>query len=170
MAVGELGTNGEERRLSTEVATRIEQGARKRQEDAVSAVANEDGSWVIAVADGVGGVRRGDEAAPAALAALPQRISGDDEMTAAFAAANRAVRALAPPNSMYALDEDMPGYWAVEPVTTLAVAAWTPEQGMTAAWVGDSIMWSLRVFLGFGLLGSAGSGYVVRMPRASKLV
>ena len=29
---------------------------------------------------------------------------------------------------------------------------------------------SLRVFLGFGLLGSVGSGYVVRMPRASKLV
>lgn len=140
MAVSGLGTNGEGRRLSTEIATRIEQGARKRQEDAVTAAANEDGSWVIAVADGVGGVRRGDEAAPAAIGALPQRISGDADMAEAFAAANRAVRALAPPNSMYALDEDMPGYWAVEPVTTLAVAAWTPEQGMTAAWVGDSIV------------------------------
>ena len=153
MAVSGLGMGGDVRRLSAEVATRIEQGARKRQEDAVTAAANEDGSWVIAVADGVGGVKRGDEAAPAALAALPQRISGDDEMTAAFAAANRAVRVLAPPSSMYELEEDMPGYWAVEPVTTLAVAAWTPDQGFTAAWVGDSIVCVMPVAADSGWSG-----------------
>lgn len=151
--IGGLGTGGDDRRLSTDVATRIEQGARKRQEDAVTAVVGADGSWVVAVADGVGGVKRGEEAAPAAIGALPQRISGDAEMVEAFAAANRAVRALAPPNSMYALDEDMPGYWAVEPVTTLAVAAWTPEQGMTAAWVGDSIVCVMPVSAGAGWCG-----------------
>ncbi len=119
----------------------------------MSVVVNPDGSWVLAVADGVGGVKRGEEAAPAALGALPHRISGEDEMTAAFAAANRSVRSLAPSHSLYPSDEDMPGYWGVEPVTTLAVAAWTPEDGMRAAWVGDSIPFLVPVAAGRGWHG-----------------
>ena len=136
---------------SADVSTLIAQGPRERQEDAVSAASDDsDGSWVIAVADGVGGVAGGELAAPAALGAVPGRISSDEEMLDAFAAANAAVRGLAPPESPYDDDEDLPGIWGAEPVTTLAVAAWTPAGGLVAASVGDSMVFAVPLQPGRG--------------------
>ena len=104
------------------------------------AVANADGYWVIAVADGTGGSINAEEVAPAAVAALPRRIASDAEMTAAFAAANLAARELGPADSRARLDEDLVAGWTADPDTTLVVAAWTPEGGLVAAWIGDSVV------------------------------
>ena len=123
-----------------ELASLIEQGDREYQQDAVRTVANADGSWVIAVADGTGGGINTEEVAPAAVAALPGRIASDEEMTDAFAAANLAVRQWGTPESRARLDEDLPAGWTLDPDTTLVVAAWTAEGGLVAAWVGDSVV------------------------------
>ena len=123
-----------------DVASLIEQGDREYQQDAVHTVANEDGSWVIAVADGTGGGINAEEIAPASVAALPGRIASDEEMTEAFAAANRAARQLGTDESRSRLDEDLRAGWTMDPDTTLVVAAWTPEGGLAAGWIGDSVV------------------------------
>ena len=122
------------------MASLSEQGDREYQQDAVRTIANHDGSWVIAVADGTGGGINTEEVAPAAVAALPGRIASDEEMTDAFAAANLAARQWGTPESRARLDEDLPARWTRDPDTTLVVAAWTPEGGLVAAWVGDSVV------------------------------
>ena len=126
--------------MAVQTATRIEQGRRELQEDAVAAHVEADGSWMIAVADGTGGGIRTTEAAGAALAALPPRIGSEDAMTAAFAAANAAVRALTSNDSHQPINEDLGDARSVEPDTTLAVAAWTQRGGLLSAWVGDSMV------------------------------
>ena len=126
--------------VAVQTATRIEQGRRELQEDAVAAHVEADGSWMIAVADGTGGGIRTAEAAGAALAALPPRIGSEDAMTAAFAAANAAVRALTANNSHQPLNKDLGDARSVEPDTTLAVTAWTARGGLLSAWVGDSMV------------------------------
>ena len=123
-----------------DLASLIAQGDREYQQDAVRTVANDDGSWVIAVADGTGGGINAEEIAPAAVAALPGRIASDEEMTEAFAAANRAARQLGTESSRARLDEDLWAGWTSDPDTTLVVAAWTPEGGLVAGWVGDSVV------------------------------
>ena len=120
--------------LTTDIATRTEIGPRDRQEDRVRAVLNPDGSWVIAVADGLGGHPFGDEAAQAAVDAMPDRIASSHEMTAAFDAANAAAWALHPEMRGRAQ-----GYSSVIALTTLVVGAWTTEGGLLVSWVGDSM-------------------------------
>ena len=117
----------------------MEIGDRELQEDAWRAIVNSDGSWMLAVADGLGGAARSEEAAPAAVNALPNRIETRQEMLQAFSDANAAVRALAPIDSRFPVEVDMPGVWGCEPVTTLCVMAWTPNTGLLGAWIGDSI-------------------------------
>ena len=136
--------------MAVQTATRIEQGRRELQEDAVAAHVEADGSWMIAVADGTGGGIRTTEAAGAALAALPPRIGSEDAMTAAFAAANAAVRALTANNSHQPLNEDLGDARSVEPDTTLAVAAWTQRGGLLSAWIGDSMVLLIPVDGGVG--------------------
>ena len=98
-----------------------------------TALCAEDGSWVIAVADGLGGLPRGAEAAEAAVAALPSRIGSEADMDRAFVAAHRAVAALAA----------SPAAWRFSPercpMTTLCVAAWTPDGGLIVAQMGDTL-------------------------------
>ena len=122
-----------------DVAWAIEQGAREHQQDAVRTSVGDDGSWMIAVADGTGGGINANHAAPAAVGALPDRIASDEEMIEAFAAANRAVREFGPDSSKEAMDEDLSAGWAADPDTTLVVAAWTPEGGLVIGWIGDSV-------------------------------
>ena len=103
---------------------------------------------MIAVADGTGGGINTEEIALAAVAALPGRIASDEEMTAAVAAANCAARQLGTAESRARLDEDLAAGWTADPDTALAVAAWTPEGGLVAAWVGDSMVMILPVHEG----------------------
>ncbi len=131
--------------VSTDIATRCEVGPRGRQEDRVRTVVNNDGSWMMAVADGLGGHPFGDEAAQAAVDALPERISRPAEMAAAFDAANAATWALHP--EMRSPDE---GLSSVIALTTLVVAAWTPQSGLLVSWVGDSMAFLVPVAGGPG--------------------
>ena len=55
-----------------------------------------DGSWVIAVADGVGGHPEAPDAAQAAVEGLPERVGSLDAMGDAFVAASERVAVLAP--------------------------------------------------------------------------
>ena len=118
--------------MTADIATRTEIGSRDRQEDRVRTIANRDGSWVMAVADGLGGHPFGDEAAQAAVDALPARIGSTAEMEAAFNAANAAAWSLHP--EMRSADEGE----SMIALTTLVVAAWTPQGGLLLSWVGDS--------------------------------
>ena len=124
---------------ASDLSSLIAQGDREHQQDAVRIAANPDGSWVIAVADGTGGGINANDVAPAAVSVLPQRIASEDQMTAAFAVANRAARKLGTPESRSRLDEDLDAGWTSDPDTTLAVASCTPEGGLLSAWVGDSM-------------------------------
>ena len=118
--------------LITDVATRTDVGPRDRREGRVRAVVNADGSWVMALADGLGGHPFGDEAAQAAVDALPARTGSTAEMGAAFDAANAAAWGLHP--EMRAADEAE----SMIALTNLVVAAWTPKGGLLLSWVGDS--------------------------------
>ena len=120
--------------LTTDIATRTEIGPRDRQEDRVRAIVNPDASWVLAVADGLGGHPYGDEAAQAAVDVLPERIASTYEMTVAFDAANAAAWSLHP--EMRALNGGLSSGIAL---STLVVAAWTPESGLLVSWIGDSM-------------------------------
>ena len=95
---------------------------------------SDDDSWVIAVADGLGGHARGDEAAQAAVEGLPQRIDSEVEMAMAFAEANERVLALSGPRKR---NRRVPLF--ALPMSTLCVAAWTPEGGLLIGWMGDTI-------------------------------
>ncbi len=117
------------------VAAVSDTGPRKVNEDRALAVLSEDdGSWVIAVADGLGGHTRGDEAAQATVEGLPRRIASPDEMAAAFGEANERVLALTGPEEW---SRRLPLF--MFPMSTLCVAAWTPEGGLLIGWMGDTL-------------------------------
>ncbi len=117
------------------VAAVSDVGPRRVNEDRASAVLSEsDGSWVIAVADGLGGHTRGDEAAQVALDGLPGRIASADEMAAVFGEADERVLALTGPETW---QKNLPLF--MFPMSTLCVAAWTPEGGLLIGWMGDTL-------------------------------
>ncbi|MCY4666006.1 MAG: protein phosphatase 2C domain-containing protein [Acidimicrobiaceae bacterium] len=109
------------------------------EDRAIAVVSEDDGSWVIAVADGLGGHTRGDEAAQAAVEGLPQRIAGADEMAVAFGEANERVLALTGPEQW---SRALPLH--MFPMSTLCVAAWTPEGGLLIGWMGDTLPFMAR--------------------------
>ena len=110
-------------------------GPRRVNEDRALAVISEsDGSWVIAVADGLGGHTRGDEAAQAAVEGLPERVASADDMAVAFGEANERVLALTGPETWR---KNLPLF--MFPMSTLCVAAWTPEKGLLIGWMGDTL-------------------------------
>ena len=116
------------------VASATDIGPRRVNEDRSFTERSDDGAWVIAVADGLGGHPRGDEAAQAAVDGLPPRIGSRQEMVDAFAAADARVLALSGAASR-------PGRTPLYmfPMSTLAVAAWTPAGGLLIAWMGDTL-------------------------------
>ena len=136
-----------------DLASLTEVGERSAQCDAVRAEGNPDGSWMIAVADGTGSGIGAEQVASTAITALPRRITSDGEMLAAFVAANAAARSVGPDDAPYRLDEDMVPISSREPETTLAVAAWTPEGGLHAAWVGDTMVFVVPLDGGRGWHG-----------------
>ena len=119
---------------SAPVAALTDIGPRKVNEDRAFTAVADDGAWMIAVADGLGGHVRGDEAAQAAVEGLPQRIDNEAEMAAAFAEANERVLAL---SGQRKWDRWVP--LSRLPMSTLCVAAWTPEGGLLIGWMGDTI-------------------------------
>ncbi len=113
-------------------------GPRQVNQDRASAVISDDGSWVIAVADGLGGHVRGDEAAQAAIEGLPQRIGTAEEMAVAFGEANERVLALT--NA----EKWRQDHWQILdlsefPMSTLCLSSWTPEGGLLIGWMGDTL-------------------------------
>ena len=84
-------------RLVASVATATTTGPRPANEDrAFTAVSPDDGSWVIAVADGISGSANPHTAAQAATEGLPARIGSLEEMRDAFLAAAARVDAVVP--------------------------------------------------------------------------
>ena len=132
--MGALPSGGRSAKAAT-VAVRSDAGPREVNEDrSFTALSAEDASWVIAVADGLSVHHpRGAEAAEVAVAALPSRIASEADMEQAFVAAHRAVAALAP----------SPTTWVHSmklcPMTSLCVAAWTPEGGLIVAHMGHTL-------------------------------
>ena len=125
-----------------------------------------DGSWVIAVADGVGGHPEAADAAVAAVEELPERIDSLDAMKNAFVAASDRVLALAPSWDAFMADRRAEcssdavfeslhaDRWTFEswfwrytadcPLCTLCVAAWTPTGGLLVASMGDTLAFEVR--------------------------
>lgn len=116
-------------------------GPRAVNEDSMFTAVSDDGAWVIAVADGLGGHARGDEASQAAVRGLPERIESAADLAMAFADANERVLDL----SRVLREENSWVRPAMIPMSTLCVAAWTPEGGLLIGWMGDTMpfaVWS----------------------------
>ena len=120
-----------------------------------------DGSWVIAVADGVGGHPEAPDAAQAAVEGLPERIGSLDAMGDAFIAASERVAVLAPSrDDFWAAERAECGdtvfdlmvrsgasayrYLARCPLCTMCVAAWTPAGGLLVAAMGDTLAFEVQ--------------------------
>ena len=116
------------------VAALTDIGPRGVNEDSMFTAISDDGAWVIAVADGLGGHARGDKASQAAVGGLPERIAGAADMATAFSDADERVLALS-------ASLRQKGYWVPHsiPMSTLCVAAWTPEGGLLIGWMGDTM-------------------------------
>ena len=143
---------------SWSVAALTDIGPRKVNEDRMFTAVSDDGAWVIAVADGLGGQPRGDEAAQAAVEGLPQRIDNEAEMAMTFAEANERVVALfGPPERSRRIP------LRTIPMSTLCVAAWTPEGGLVIGWMGDTIPFVVKS-------GPGGfTGYCCGVPHRSPI-
>lgn len=114
-------------------------GPRDQNQDAACCRIRGDGSWLVAVADGLGGHPRGRAAARRAIKALPGCVAGAAEMHAAFQAGHQAVTKLAP-SHLRQTRRDL----RMCPATTLSVAAWTAETGLTVGIAGDTrtvVLW-----------------------------
>ena len=93
----------------------------------------DDGSWVIAVADGLSGHPQGDTAATAAVADLPQRIASTEVTQQVFEDAHEEVASPAPwPGASKGAPQ-------LCPMATLCVAAWTPDSGPIVGQMGDTL-------------------------------
>lgn len=114
-------------------------GPRQQNQDDARCRLRSDGSWLIAAADGLSGHPRGRAAARRATEALPKRISGPAEMFSAFETAHKSVVTLTPSHLRSTMRDVH-----LCPATTLAVAAWTPEDGLTVGIAGDTrvlVLW-----------------------------
>ncbi|WP_420446061.1 protein phosphatase 2C domain-containing protein [Candidatus Poriferisodalis sp.] len=116
-----------------------ELGPRDENQDHARIRLHYDSSWLIAVADGLGGHPRGRAAARAAIKSLPHRIDTPDEMSAAFKAAHEAVFELAPKHLRCSRSGGRRC-----PASTLCVTAWTPSGGLVVGIAGDTravVLW-----------------------------
>ena len=115
------------------VAWLTDMGPREENQDRARCRLEADGSWLVGVADGLGGHPRGRDAARAAVKSLPRRISTSDEMFETFKTANEAVAELAPRRVQCSRREAHRC-----PASTLCVAAWTPSGGLLVGIAGDT--------------------------------
>lgn len=117
------------------VAALTDVGPRQVNEDRMFTAMSDDGAWVIAVADGLGGHARGDEAAQAAVEGLPERIGSESDMANAFAEADERVLTLSAAARRRSLRVSLTRI----PMSTLCMAAWTPGGGLLIGWMGDTL-------------------------------
>ena len=103
------------------------------QDDVYANVANDD-SWVIAVADGLGGHERGEVASKLAIKAIPSTIDSHEQMKEVFRAGHNAVSHLADPHFRHSFS----GLRHC-PMTTLCVVAGAADGKHIVAWMGDTI-------------------------------
>ena len=116
------------------VAWSSDVGPRDENQDRAVAHVGSDGSWMVAVADGMGGPPRGREAAIGAIRGLPRRISTPEELNDGFAAANDQVARLTPAHLRFTMSD-----FHLCPAATLCAAAWTPEGGLLVGYAGDTV-------------------------------
>lgn len=109
-------------------------GPRRENQDRAVARVSDGGSWLVAVADGMGGQPRGAEAAQAAVDALPSSAAGPGEMRAAFEAAAQAVGLLAPEHLRYSFSSTH-----LCPAAVLCVASGDASGRCTVAYAGDTM-------------------------------
>ena len=140
--IGKPGEEPTQRRSErrTSVAALTDIGPREVNEDRMFTALADDGAWVIAVADGLGGHERGDEAAQASVEGLPERVESDADMAVAFAEANERVVGV----SGFSRTQRLRVPVREIPMSTLCVAAWTPEGGLLVGWMGDTIPFVVR--------------------------
>ncbi len=123
------------------VACRTMLGPREENQDRGYADASESGTWVIGVADGLGGHIRGDKAAEAAINLLQPEMLGESALADLFTSANAEVEKLA--------EDDGNGFinWRLIPMSTLCVAAFQPVQpdSVLIGWSGDTMAYRLRI-------------------------
>lgn len=129
----------EQSQRAVSVAAVTDIGPREENQDRAFTAVSDDGAWVIAVADGLGGHPRGAEAAEAAVEGLPRRIDGEAEMAVAFTEANERVLSLSGPWKRH---RRAPLFTI--PMSTLCVATWTPESGLLIGWMGDTMAFALN--------------------------
>ena len=124
---------------SASVAALTDIGPREVNEDRMFTTLSDDGAWVIAVADGLGGHPRGDEAAQAAIEGLPERIGSEAEMGSVFVEANERVLALSGPGR-----RNRRAPLSTLPMSTLCMATWTQEGGLLIGWMGDTLPFAVK--------------------------
>ncbi len=117
--------------MAVSAAWRSESSRRQQNDDLAHFALGDDGSWLVAVADGSGAHRDGRGAAVRAIWVLPRRISGADAMHRTFRRCHKAVTKAASLRNSFS--EPL---WC--PATTLSVAACTPEGGVVVGIAGDT--------------------------------
>ena len=121
------------------VAWLTEIGPREENQDCARIRLHDDSSWLVAVADGMGGHPRGRDASRAAIRTLPRRIGTPDEMFEAFEVSHETVFKLAPQYARYSRHEVRKC-----PASTLCVAAWSQSGGLLVGIAGDTrpvVLW-----------------------------
>lgn len=109
-------------RRTVAIGHRTDTGPRQENQDGVRDILLADGRWLLAVADGMGGLEAGDVASRLALDVLEQRIAAGSALAQAVRSANAAIH-------QRAGDERM---------GTTMLAAVVAEDGVRIANVGDS--------------------------------
>lgn len=134
MTAAEGGEASDVRRSAVSVASLTDVGPREENQDRSIIHLNADGSWLIAVADGLGGHPRGAEAAETVIDKLPDHIASPDEMTVVFLVAQQRAEMLAPEQARHRF-----GMIRRCPASTLCVAAWTAAGGLIVGAAGDTL-------------------------------
>ena len=111
-----------------------DKGQKTTNKDAALVTVNDDGSWVMAVADGSASSAAHRHTARKVLEAIPGHIGSVEEMTATFVRAAQALQFICGCPFRRAREDTRD-----QPLLALAVSAWSSQGGLITAWMGDCI-------------------------------